>query len=251
MVSLFDGTFGENDIGEIYRRMETNCPNPWSNSQSLWKLRRATDLAVHNKSRETMLEKAVAMLADNGNMPGWFNQCPTASGIGDSSRSKHSNVDLVHWRETDGHARLIELKWGSDSPSEAVQQILRYGASYAFCRMHRNKLPIRRGELMDARHVSLQVAAPALYCAEPSLPGCLSRARDGLKKFDIGSRIEGLSMSLDVLAFPEGFDHLPFSNGAEVSAGCDRKELTETGRKIRDVFDNLIAVFPDPNGQQA
>ena len=38
-------------------------------------------------------------------------------------------------------ARLIGLKWGkeSDSPSEAVRQVLGYGAAYLFCRMHRNQ----------------------------------------------------------------------------------------------------------------
>ena len=57
-----------------------------------------------------MLEKAVAMLAKNGHMPGWFSRCPTASGIGDSSRTRHNNIDLVRWGEADRHAHLVELK---------------------------------------------------------------------------------------------------------------------------------------------
>ena len=122
MASLFNGTKG----------MEDNCPNPRSTSNKLWKLRRATNIRSHNPSKEIMLEKAVAMLAENGHMPGWFNQCPTASGISDSSRNRHSDVDLAYWREADGHTRLIELKWGSDSPSEAVRQVLCYGAAYVF-----------------------------------------------------------------------------------------------------------------------
>ena len=129
-----------------------------------------------------MLEKAVAMLAENGHMPGWFNQCPTASGIGDSSRSRHSNIDLVHWREADGHARLVELKWDSDSPSEAVRQVLRYGAAYLFCRMHRNRLPVWCGSVMDACDISLQVAAPARYYTDSGLRYCLSRARENLTR---------------------------------------------------------------------
>ena len=78
---------------------------------------------------------------------------------------------------------------------------------------------------------------------------CLSTAREALKRFDVGSRIEGLSMSLDVRAFPEWFDRLPFSSGAQVSASCDQAELTETGRKIRDAVDGLTSVFPALNGQ--
>ena len=236
MASLFDDTKGLDDIGEIYSRMEANCPNPASTSQRLWELRRATRISAHNPSEETMLEKSVAMLAARGHMDGWFNQCPTASGIGDSSRDKRRNVDLVHWSAPIRHARLVELKWRSNDPSEAVRQVVCYGAAYVFSRMHRDKLPLRDRPVMDARHVSLLVVAPAHYCRATDLPGCLDRARQGLKRFDIGARIDGLSMSLDVLAFPDWFDQLPFANGDSVCAHCDRAELTEAGRKIRDAF---------------
>ena len=109
------------------------------------------------------------MLAANGHLHGWFNQCPTASGIGDPSRNRHNNVDLVHWSELPRHARLVELKWRSNHPAEAVQQVLRYGAAYVFCRMHRNQLPLQRASVTDARHVSLLVVAPARYCRAPDL----------------------------------------------------------------------------------
>ena len=125
MASLFDGTKDREGIGDIYRRMTMNCPNPSSTSKRLWELRRATDIASHNPSDETMLEKAVVRLAANGHLHGWFNQCPTASGIGDPSRNRHSNVDLVQWSEPTRHARLVELKWRSNHPTEAVQQVLR------------------------------------------------------------------------------------------------------------------------------
>ena len=242
MASLFDKTEGIDDIGRILSRMEANCPRPSSTSRRLWALRRATDIAPHHAGHETMLEKAVAMLAKNGHVPEWFNQCPTASGVGDSSRNRHSNIDLVHWREENGHARLVELKWGSDGPSEAVRQILRYGAAYVYCRMHRNTLPVQQSSLMDARDISLQVAAPAGYYTDPDLHDCLSRARESLLQFDIGSRIEGLSMSIDVLAFPEWFDSLPFANGEDVCAKCDTAKLTEAGRMVSDAFNGLASV---------
>ena len=192
-----------------------------------------------------MLEKAVAMLAAKGHMPGWFNQCPTASGIGDSSRNKHSDIDLMHWSEANGHARLVELKWNSDSPSKAMRQILRYGAAYLFCRMHRNRLPVRRGGVIEAREISLQVAAPAHYYRESGLRHDLVRAREHLTRLDIGSRIEGLSMSIDVLAFPEWFASLPFANGEEVRAACDTAALTQAGRQVREAFDGLASVCPE------
>ena len=249
MVSLFYKTDGMDDIAAIFEQMEANCPAPWSNSKELWKLRHKTSIKSHNSYPETMLEKAVAMLAEKRHMPGWFNQCPTASGIGDSSNNRRSNIDLVRWCEADRHARLVELKWDNKSPVEAVQQILRYAAAYVFCRVHRTRLPLSSRPIMDARHVSLLVAAPALYCREPNLPDCVSRARKGLKRFDVGSRIEGMSMSLDVLAFPESFNRLPFTNGAQVLERCYQAELTDAGRKIRDAFDGLTSVCPEPNGQ--
>ena len=245
MGSLFDGTEGMEDIAEILGRMKANIPYPSSTTKKLWKLQQKTHLCPHNRSPETMLEKAVAMLAEKGHMPGWFNQCPTASGIGDSSRTRHSNVDLVHWNEADRHLRLVELKWGSDRPSEAMRQIVRYGAAYLFCRMYRNRLPVRRGGVMEAREISLQVAARAHYYAESGLRDRLSRVREHLTRFNIGSRTRGLVMSIDMLAFPEWFDSLPFATGGEVRAVCDSATLTEAARQVRDAFDGLTSVCPE------
>lgn len=168
-----DGTDGMENIEEIYERMEANCPNPCATSKKLWELRRACDIASHNKSSETLLEKAVAMLAARGQMPGWFNQCPTASGITDSSMNrqgskavnKKSNVDLVHWDEANKHAHLVELKWEGDAPTSALRQILRYGAAYIFCLVHIGQLDFTTESLIEKniRHVSLEVVAPAKY----------------------------------------------------------------------------------------
>ena len=235
MASLFDGTWGLDDIGEIYRRMEANCPRPASTSKKLWELRRATNISSYNTSEETMLEKAVAILAERGHMQGWFNQCPTASGICDSLADRRRNVDLVSWNERVRYACLVELKWQSDSASDALRQVIGYGAAYVFGRMHRDRLPLQQRPLMDVRHVSLQVMAPARYCRVPDLAGCLDRARQGLRRFDIGARIDGLRMSIDVLALPDWFE-LPFTSGDDVRANCDRTVLTEPGRMIRDAF---------------
>lgn len=247
MPSLFDGTDETEDIAEILDRMEANCPRPFSNSRELWNLRRATHIGGRNISKEKMLEKAVAMLADNGHMPEWFNQCPAASGVGDSSRNKHSNVDLVRWQEAEKQATLMELKWNSDSPSLAVRQILRYGAAYLFCRKHRRELPVENRPVMAARHVSLQVAVRRYY-ADEHLQDCLSRARESLIGLDLGTGMPGPSMSIDVLAFPGPFDRLPFANGADVRRSCGERRLTETGREILDAFRGLHSVYPDRGG---
>lgn len=243
MASLFDRTHGKYNISEIFRQMETNCPVPKSNSQALWELRRKTHISHHNPSSETLLEKSVAMLAKNGHMPGWFNQCPTASGIGDSSRNRHSNVDLVQRDGATGTACLIELKWGSDSPCEAIQQILRYGASYLYCRRHRNRLPVDNRPIMDSRHIALKVVAPARYFEnDTELQKCYSRARKGVDQISKTSLIPGLSMSIEVLALPANLVCLPFSTGSEVIESCDQDKLTKTGQQIRDSFNGLIPV---------
>ena len=248
MPTLFDGTFGTEDIVQILNRMQANCPRPSSNSGQLWELRRATDVDGHNQSRETLLEKAVAMLADNEHMPEWFNQCPAASGIGDSARYRRRSIDLVHWRAADSRLSLVELKWDSDTPSKAVQQILRYGAAYLFCHMHRDRLPVGQQPAMSATHVALRVAAPSRYYADDGLQDCLSRAREGLRSINGEQGTQGLSMSLDALTFPEWFDRLPFSDGTDVCESCDRPELTETGRIVVTAFDSLTSVYPDREG---
>ncbi len=244
MSTLFDGTHETDDIIKILERMKANCPRPSSNSEKLWQLRRAVSVADRNRSRETLLEKAIAMLARNGHMPGWFNQCPVASGIGDSTGSKRRCVDLVHWCRADSRLSLIELKWDSDNPFKAVRQILRYGAAYLFCRTYRERLPVDE-QAMLATHVALRIAAPGPYYVEDGFMDCLSRAREGLRSIGDEPGARDLSMSLDALAFPEWFDCLPFSDGAEVRDFCDRPELTRKGRMVVDAIDGLTSVYPD------
>lgn len=99
-------------VNGLYGQMMANFPGtPASQSKKLWCCRRKTDIRDGNKSRETLLEKAVAMLVQEGHMSEWFNQCPVASGIVASDGDRRSDVDLVHL--SDGEARLIELKWAS------------------------------------------------------------------------------------------------------------------------------------------
>lgn len=243
MASLFDRTHGKYNISEILRQMEINCPEPKSNSRALWELRRKTHVSHHNPSSEILLEKSVAMLARNGHMPGWFNQCPAASGIVITNSDKRSNVDLVQRDDATGTACLIELKWGSDSPCEAIQQILRYGAAYLYCRRHRSKLPIDNRPIMDSRHIALKVVAPARYFEnDTELQKCFSRARKGVDQISKTSLISGFSMSIEVLALPANLVYLPFSTGSEVIESCNQDKLTKTGQQIRDAFNGLIPV---------
>ena len=243
MVDIFDKIRDLYCIGDMFHGMQKNCPIPSSTSRELWNLRHKSHISSHSTAPEIMLEKSVSMLAKYGHMPHWFNQCPTASGIGDSTRNRHSNVDLVYWNKNDESACLIELKWESKTPCDAIRQILRYGAAYLYCRKHRDKLPVNGCPIMDVRHITLCVLAPArFYRCDSDLANCFKKAQRGLAKLNARPPVAEVSMSIEVLAFPESFTALPFANGAEVKESCNRIELSDTGRQIRDVFNGLVSV---------
>lgn len=246
MSSLFDGTFELEDPMEIYAQMEGNYLGyPCSQSAELWKLRRECCISDHSTRRETMLEKAVAQLSKSGYMPRWFNQCPVASGIVDPYSDGGRRVDLVHWSETIGCARLIELKWGSNDPESAMQQVLRYGMAYLFCRVHQGELPLQGNPLMKARHVVLEVIAPHRFFAGKLASNRFVHTSKKTGEFVGFKTSDELTMSLCALAFPKEFDEVPFENGKDVKEECLSDELTEKGRIVRDAFAELTQVFPE------
>ncbi|MCY4613767.1 MAG: hypothetical protein OXB94_09120 [Nitrospira sp.] len=254
MARLFDSTEHMDDIEKIYNQMEANCPNPCSTSRKLWELRHACKITSHNPYPETMLEKAVVMLAARGQMPAWFNQCPVASGMNDSSRYRRSAVDLVHWCELCRCARLVEIKWDSveqpkwksNDPLDALRQILRYGAAYIYCLVYRRKLKFPATSLikMNASHVSLEVVAPRSFCQD--LIARINKPHgEFINNTFVDSKINGLTMSLKVLAFPDKFQ-IPFNDGADVERNCDIAQLPpkSKGQAVRDAFNNLAQVWP-------
>ena len=109
-------------VNRLYGQMMANFPGtPALQSKKLWYCRREKNIGDSNKNQETLLEKAVTMLAQEGHMPEWFNQCPVASGIVASDSDRRSDVDLVHL--SDGEARLIELKWAGNTPVYALSRL--------------------------------------------------------------------------------------------------------------------------------
>jgi len=244
MANLFDNFTGMENILEALEKMNVNCPFPTSNSRELWSLRHQTHIKPHNVSSEKMLEKSVAMLAKNGHMPDWYNQCPTASGIGDSGRYRHCNVDLVRWDKVNSSACLVELKWKSETPSKAIGQILHYGATYLYCRKNREKLPVKNRPIMDASHVSLCVLAPYQYYAhDQMLEENFYKAKKDIERLNYNPPISGLSLSIKVLAFPEYFTELPFESSKEVKESCDSKKMTMTGKIICKAFNGILCLY--------
>ncbi len=222
-------------VGDIYRCLETNLPNPIvARSPQLWRCRRATSIADGNVSPEKILEKSVAMLAVRDLMPGWFNQCAVASGLADSHKDNHRAVDLVHVSgET---ARLVELKWAGYTPADAAFQVLEYGIAYALARCHKTEFGLDDRCLMRVRDVRLEVLGPqALFEWEDWRPlyATLDRALAGFARRHSNGE---WAMSLAARAFPGDFDPVPFTNGKAAKACCNARQLTAEGRRIRNAF---------------
>ena len=235
-------------VNELYERMKSNVPpRIVSRSEMIWHCRRATRIADLSLSREKMLEKAVAILAERGHMPGWFNQCPVAAGIADPYKDNKRAIDLVHL--CSDTARLIELKWAGGTPLHALFQVLEYGLAYALARLHRSGFGLHKRPLMHARHVGLEIAGPSAFFAADGWPQfftAFDKAIAGFAKEHSGGC---WSMSLAARVFPENFDVVPFPDGKAVNEQCGTDGLSAEGRKIVDAFSRLAPALTTPEGR--
>lgn len=229
-------------LEEMYEVM-TSKPglNPEKSRQN-WRLERQIDqLDDGHTGKETCLEKAVAFLAENGRMPGWYNQVPTASGVTDPSQDRKANVDLAHWDESRGILRLVELKWESNAPSYALYEAIKSGLAYIYFRAERIRRPMLE---LRPRHVALEVVAPHVYFVEHDQQALLREISEALAPFaksKIGE--DAPDMSVNMLAFPSDFITFPFENGAEVKAQCNTAAATPEGRRVCEAFANLSPVW--------
>ena len=192
-----------------------------------------------------MLEKAVAILADQGHMPGWFNQCPVATGIADPSADGGRRVDLVHL--CGPTLRLVELKWMSDTPPFALFEVLEYGLAYLLARLHRKELGLEARPLMrdGVRHVRLEVVGPRDFFANSNQLDLFCQMCNALARFTKSKTNDEWSMSLHALVFPGSFNTVPFASGEVVREICARRTLSPEGRAVRDAFSNLVPLAPD------
>ena len=213
--------------------------------ENFGRLRHKCGIGDPRRTPKIMLDNAVAFLAESGHMPEWFNRCPVAAGITDPHIDNNYRVDLVHCCKLCRCARLIELKGKNDALISALRKILRYGAAYFFCRVHENELQFPAPSLMkmDASHVSLEVVAPPSFCQQNLIAQITKPHGEFIDNGFVDSKISGLSMSLKVLAFPDGFQ-IPFTNGADVKSKCFTPSLTSEGQKVRDAFNNLTQLWP-------
>ena len=221
--------------------MEANYPGKLaSHSNKLWCCRCETEIRDNNCSPETLLEKAVAMLADENLMPGWFNQCPVASGIVDARKDRRRAIDLIHL--SGGRARLIELKWKSDSPASALFQILEYGLAYLLARFHMREFQLEKRQLMNIDQIGLEVVGSREFFMKQTLSAYFAVMDKAVSTFAAEKTCRKLSMSLSAFSFPEKFDRIPFKNGSEVKEKCRNGSLSEEGATVRDAFSGLVEV---------
>ena len=232
-------------LKEVYGTLESNYRGAvTSPSQELWACRHAPKIIAHNRSRETMLEKAVALLAQNRHLDGWFNQCPVASGIVDPAADRRRAVDLVHL--SDGAASLVELKWGeSNTPAYALFEVLEYGLAYLFARAHQQDFGLARQPVMSVRHVTLEVVAPPAFFARNDQRALFAQMNTALADFAQAQTNRTWSMSLEASAFPDwfaGWFTRTLQNGHDITTYCGSKKLTAEGRKIREAFDGRTRI---------
>ena len=236
-------------VKQLYNRIAENLQGQARPpSDKLWSCRRATCIRDDNTSPEKTLEKAVAILALQGHVPHWFNQCPVATGIVDPHADGKRSVDLVHLC---GHMlRLVELKWWSKRRSDtlpfALFEVLEYGLAYLLARMHKSELGLEARCLMQdsVQLVRLEVVAQCEFFRRNSRHRDLfSRMRNALAGFAKAQTSGEWSMSLHALVFPDAF--VPFASGRAVNEACAPGRLSPKGREVRDAFANLAPLPPD------
>ena len=222
----------------LHERMTANFSGKLkAHSEMLWRCRRAIDIRGDNRNPETILEKAVANLADTGHMPDWFNQCPVASGITDASKDRRRAIDLVHLSAS--KARLVELKWASNTPAYALFEVLEYGLAYVFARFHARQFHLEQRRLMQVDQVALEVVGPSEFYKHETQSDLFANMNKAVGEFAAEKTGGALSMSLQALSFPAAFDRIPFDDGMAVKEKCRNAELSDEASLVRHAFSQL------------
>ncbi len=200
-------------------------------SRENWRHERRTEIADQNKSPEVVLERAIVTLAELGDLPGWYNQIPVASGLVDGRSDKRAALDLA--RVDGGTAELIELKWASDTPLFALFEVLRYGLALLLSRQNAASFGYLGRPLIDAKELSLVVLAPSQYYANCNLAGFAEVVNSGLCNLT-RQHSDFPPMGLAFMSFPAGFE-LPFQRGSQVNAMRDGGEAVARSQLLSAV----------------
>ena len=233
-------------VQRLYHRIDGNFPGrPRSSSDQLWRPTPQTYICDRNQSPEKMLEKAVAILAEQGHMPGWSNQCPVATGISHSRQDAKRCVDLVHL--SNHTLRLVELKWiGGYTPAYALFELLEYGLACLLARLHKRELALGANELMhdSIGNVRLEVVGPQAFFSRNERSDLFSAMDSAVTTFANGRTNGQWTMSIQPLALPRNFNAIPFASGLAVKRACAQRTLTPEGHMVREAFANLVPPSP-------
>ena len=208
-------------------------------SKENWRKTRVTTLAEINKSPEVVLERAIAILGDQGVLPQWYNQIPVASGMINGRANKRAAVDLI--RVHGHHVDLVELKWGSDTPAFAAFEILQYGIAYLLCRDNKEAFGYEKKELLNVKNVNLQVLAPQMFYEPYDMAWLGKGIRQGLKQLCEG-RCDDLKISFQFISFPSDFE-LPFSSGLDVMNHFEKSKEEGPNHLIVQALNNLQPIW--------
>ena len=251
-------------VSSLFKRIEDNweqTKDNWEKSElkrlerdpswesKNWQLRHQTEPAERSESLETLLERAIAILAKLGELPDeWYNQISVDSGLVDGGGGRH--VDLARMDGND--AELVELKWPrdlkspKDTPLSALFQVLDYGLALLLSRRNAEKLKYRGLPLIEAPVVKLAVLAPYGFYRERGYD-CRKYAdviSAGLQQLRV-THSDLPKMSFRFLQFPSWFDELPFKTGADVNALEESSDDDPRRVKLRKAMRALEPVIWD------
>ena len=228
-------------VNQLYEQMASNFTgNLHTHSEKLWRTRRATEIRDDNCDPETILEKAVANLADGGHMADWYNQCPVASGVTESSKDRRRAIDLINLSKR--KARLIELKWASNTPAYALFQVLEYGLAYVFAVLQAREFHLEQRRLMRVDRVALEVVAPSAFYEHETQSDLFASVNTSVGRFAAEKTGGTVSMSLQALSFPLDFDRIPFNDGRAVKNGCRGDTPSDEALAVRNAFSQLAPI---------
>jgi hypothetical protein len=208
-------------LRELVKVVESNWNRRPAASVKLWDLRCATGIDPDHPSIEKQVEKAIVR-----SVPEWFNQIAAGSGLADSSRDRHRNVDLAH-RVENGVYELFEFKIGrsADTPLRAAIELLEYCALYTFARLRHTELglfPASR-PLLRARSIRLGVLATGEVYSGWDL-GALEQAIDlGVRRYARQDLRQAWALSFGFESLPADFSW-PLEGGQRLTDVLKRKQ---------------------------
>ena len=193
---------------------------------------------------QVLLERAIALLGEHGELEDWFNQVPVASGLIDHEADKRAAIDLLRFNGE--HGEFVELKWESNTPVFAAFEILLYGLVYLYARVNRKTLGYLEKPLMSVCEVSLRVLAPRAYYTDYHLEWLEQGLDEGIRTLAVKKTDGALSMGFGFLAFPQDFASdisPPYATGKEVHQKFDPPMDAEACRSLVSAMDNLEPAF--------